>query len=239
MGQGLLPPPWDEDLPRELQETLVRSHVEFEKGWKGISLGDYLKVLVDCQGLDVIRAVYERTLIYRKIWTHIDCIIGPWTYPAGHGVSQGFNYTCANPDAFLSAMRHPTAPFCEDLFNVHGEKDCFRELVSGGAGLHVCITRPAARATERHDIHIDRYQVVCSRLPDGHCNYAVATPGAVQNMSDHMKEAIPWMLGEERKKVEKRAKEELQRLKDMKELFLGDPSKVIPRPKGPEGKGNS
>jgi hypothetical protein len=205
-------------LPALLTETLVRSHVEFEKGWKGISFDGYIKVITDNGILPVIQAVYERCLIYPSIWQHIDSIFGGWTYPGGSNVSQGFNFICSNPDAFLGAMRSPLAPFCEDIFNVHGERDCFREIVKTGCGLHVCITQPQARVKTDvpHDIHIDKFQVVCTKLlGTGKCNYATVTKEAGQNIKDHMKEVIPWMLDKTRKDAEKKIKEEIEKYKDL------------------------
>lgn len=189
------------DLPLPLQNTLERSKAD-------------LKALDDRGILDVIKAVYDRCLIYPAIWQHFETIFGGWTYPGGHNVSQGFNFTCSNPDAFVKTMRSPLAPFCEDAFNVHGERDCFRELVKTGPGLHICITQPQARVKGNvpHDIHIDRFQVVCTKV-NGFCNFAQASAGAAENFKEHMKEAIPWMVGEVRKNAEKRAREEIERFK--------------------------
>jgi hypothetical protein len=199
-----------------LKDTLKRSHVQFEKGWKGISYDDYLKVLTDNGILEVINAVYNRCLIYPVIWKHIDSIFGGWTYAAGHDVSQGFSFICSNPDALLDVMRHPQAPFCQDPFNVHGERDSFREIVMSGPGLHVCITQPQARgkADVPHDIHIDKFQVVCRKI-NGYCNYATATPGAAKNMKDHMKDVVPWLLDKTRKNAEERARREVEKYKNL------------------------
>jgi hypothetical protein len=208
------------DLPPLVKDTLVRSHVIYEKGWPGISFDGYLGNLENDGILPVILAVYNRCLIYPSIWQNIDTIFGGWTFAGGHGVSQGFNFNCSNPDAFLKLMRNPLAPFCEDLFNVHGERDSFRELVKTGPGLHVCITQPQARIkvgddAVPYDIHIDKFQVVCSKLPDGRCNYATVSQGAAENMKDHMKEAVPWMLDDYRKKAEKRLKDEADKYKKL------------------------
>jgi len=210
---NILPPPYD-NLPDAVQNTLARSHVRFEQGWKGISLADYLKVQNDDGNLDVIKAVYDRCLVYPGVWSHIELIIGGWNYAKGHNVSQGFEFTCSNPDALLILMRQPNAPFCEDPFNVHGPRDSFRELIKHGPGLHVCISQCQARADHNHDIHIDKFQTVCQKVAGRFCNYVVADKEAAKNMEEHMKEAIPWMLGEARKAAEKRAEKEMEKYKN-------------------------
>jgi hypothetical protein len=55
--------------------------------------------------------------------------------------------------------------FCKDAFNVHGERDSFREIVKQGPGLHICIAKAAVRSTLDCDLHIDAVQQgqVCSR----------------------------------------------------------------------------
>lgn len=193
-----LPVPYD-SLPGDLQETLVRSHVEFEKGWKGITLLDYLK-LVDKNGiLDVVKQVHARcSKASSALWGHLDCIVGGWTYEAGQQISQGFNFTTKNADAMLSFMKGLTT-FCQDGVNCHGPRDTFRELITAGPGLHVCITQTAARETNPHDIHIDKFQTVCKRKADGFCDYEYFD----KQMVEHMKDVVPWWLGERLKEVGK------------------------------------
>ena len=41
-----LPAPYD-NLPLPLQNTLIQSQIEAEKGWPGLSLADYLKMRND------------------------------------------------------------------------------------------------------------------------------------------------------------------------------------------------
>jgi hypothetical protein len=185
-----LPAPYD-SLPVPLQDTLTRSHVEFVKGWPNLSLIDYLKMR-DADGiLDVIKAVYNRCLIAPSIWLQIDTIVGGWTYPSGHEISQGFNFNCSDPDALLKALR-ASKDFCQDGSNCHGPRDTFRELIKSGSGLHVCVTQSGSRSTHKHDIHIDKFQTVCTKQDDGYCDYEYID----SNMVDHMKDVVPWWIGE-------------------------------------------
>jgi len=196
-----LPAPYN-TLPIALQDTLVRSHVEAEKGWPGLTLEDYLKDRESTGILDVIKKIYVRCVIYPAVWSHIDSIVGGWTLKTGHNISLGFNFRCSNPDELLKRLRDTAAPFCEDTSNVHGPRDTFRELVTSGPGLHVCVTQPASRATEFHDIHIDQFQVVCTKEEDGKCNYKyVRDRDAFGNFVGHMSDVIPWLAEKAMKTV--------------------------------------
>ena len=70
----------------------------------------------------------------------------------GHNISQGFNFLCDKPDDLLKLLRGSSL-FCEDdpTTTVHGPRDCFREIITAGSGLHVCVVRPASRQTHHHD----------------------------------------------------------------------------------------
>ncbi len=192
-----LPAPYDK-LPLPLQNTLVRSHIEAEKGWKGLSLQDYLKMRNDDGILEVIKAVYNRCLICPSLWGHIESIVGGWTYPAGQDISQGFNFNCANPDALLTVLKS-SDKFCQDGTNCHGPRDSFRELVKAGSGLHVCVVQASSRLSHKHDIHIDKFQTICEKQSDGYCDYAYLNT----NMFNHMKDVVPWWVGERAKEVGK------------------------------------
>jgi hypothetical protein len=192
-----LPAPYD-SLPADLQETLIRSHVEYEKGWKGLSLADYLKMRNDDGILDVIKAVYNRCSVLPGLWGHIDSIVGGWTYAGGNEISQGFNFNCAKPDPLLNLLK-VSGSFCQDGVNCHGPRDTFRELIKSGPGLHVCVVQTDSRGTHKHDIHIDKYQTVCTRKEDGFCDYKYLD----KNMANHMKDVVPWWIGERLKELGK------------------------------------
>lgn len=192
-----LPAPYD-TLPLALQETLVRSHVEAEKGWKGLSLADYLKMRKDEGTLDVIKEVYDRCMAVTGLWSFVDNIVGPWTYPAGHNISQGFSFNCSKPEGLLDLLK-ASSKFCQDAVNCHGPRDTFRELIKSGPGLHVCVTQAASRSSHLHDIHIDKHQTVCTKQEDGFCNYSYLD----KNMYNHMKDVVPWWVGERMKELGK------------------------------------
>jgi len=150
------PPPYDA-LPDPLKQTILRTYREkttdnsyfgWELGFKGVNskstIADLLKSLDSNGHLGVIKEVYNRCLILPSLWPQIRDILGIWTYEAGAQVSQGFNFTCDAPDMALKLMRS-TNLFCEDdpTTAVHGPRDCFRELIKAGPGLHVCIVRLA------------------------------------------------------------------------------------------------
>lgn len=185
--------------PAKFQRTLQNSHPEFEKGWPGITLEGFLGVFDKDGHLAVIKAVFDRVeRALPAIWSYLDVLLRPWTYGAGAQVSQGFKFRCSKPDEMLKLMRGACQPpgkkFCEDSVNCHGPKDCFRELITTGPGLHVCITQPAHRGSddELYDLHIDQFQMVCTAEQDGKCNYQHLSGNSV----DHYKHAIPWWLRE-------------------------------------------
>lgn len=195
---SILPAPYD-SLPLPLQETLQRSHVEYEKEcWKGISLADYLDHRTKDGILDVVKAVYERCKILTGLWGHIDCVKGGWTYPGGANISQGFDFNCKNPEALLTLLKK-SADFCQDGVNCHGPRDTFRELIKKGPGLHVCVVQKDSRETHKHDIHIDKHQTICTKQEDGFCNYEYLN----DQMADHMKDVVPWWIGERMKELGK------------------------------------
>lgn len=195
-------------LPESLKQTLVQSHVEHVKGWPGRPFADYINDLESHGQLAVIEAVYKRCGKESKLWSFIQAIVGPWNYAQGHDISQGFNFLCNKPDDLLKLMRGSSF-FCEDdpATTVHGPRDCFRELVTSGSGLHVCVVRTASRHSHWHDIHIDKYQAVCARKNDGFCDYQYLN----SNFVNHMKDVIPWWVGENAKKAGKAVGEALER----------------------------
>lgn len=192
-----LPVPYN-TLPGALQQTLIQSHKIAEKEWKGLTLEDYLKMRDNDGKLAVFKAVYNRCVVLSTLWSFIDSIEGGWTYPAGHDVSQGFNFNCSNPDALLKTLK-ASDKFCQDGVNCHGPRDSFREIITSGEGLHVCVVQPNSRGSHKHDIHIDKFQTICKKQTDGYCDYSYLD----SNMVNHMKDVIPWWIGERLKEVGK------------------------------------
>ena len=192
MADPALPATYDK-LPDPLKQTLAKSHREYVKGWPGRLFAEYINDLDAGGHLAVIRDVYARCAKESKLWPFIQTVIGPWTYAAGHNISQGFNFLCDKPDDLLKLLRGSSL-FCEDdpTTTVHGPRDCFREIITAGSGLHVCVVRPASRQTHHHDIHIDKFQTVCKRKEDGSCDYQYMN----SNFVNHMKDVVPWFLKE-------------------------------------------
>jgi hypothetical protein len=87
--------------------------------------------------------------------------------------------------------------FCKDMFNVHGERDSFREIVKQGPGLHICIARPAVRSKLSCDLHVDAVQQgsVCSR---GSC-----IPLLDGKTIEHLRTVGPWLSDEARELLHK------------------------------------
>lgn len=190
MADPVLPAAYN-NLPASLKQTLVQSHQEYVKGWPGRLFVDYINDLDTGGHLTVISAVYARCGKDPKLWPFIQAIIGPWNYAQGHQISQGFNFLCDKPDDLLKLLRGSSL-FCEDdpTTTVHGPRDCFRELITSGPGLHVCVVRSSSRSTHRHDIHIDKSQTVCTRQSDGFCDYHYLNT----NFINHMKDVVPWFI---------------------------------------------
>lgn len=143
------------------------------------------------------------------IWKNIRIIVNVYTgtgsrglfcEPVDHGsfLAQMMALTKGpriGPDPNLVPLQIPLtdSKFCRDAFNVHGPRDSFREIVSAGPGLHICITQPAQRGKLPCDLHIDQIQQgqVCSR--------GVCIPIVNGQTIEHLITVGPW-LAEEAKK---------------------------------------
>src|SRR5262245_55705452 len=122
-----------------------------------------------------IQEIYDRMKRFGT-WPHIKAIRNIYT---GVG-SRGFFADAVDHEAFLRDMKFLTrhrnviemkvgkARFCQDIGNVHGARDTFREVVLFGPGLHVCITQPAERGKTPCDIHVDTFQQG-NLVRFGHC----------------------------------------------------------------------
>jgi hypothetical protein len=185
-----------------------------------LSLEQLLDRMRDSGRLRVLEDIHARCTILPSLWGCIRTITTIWTYPQGLDISQGFNFACANADRLKDLMeastggsviaarmqngRLSTVPpqppkFCRDdpSFTAHGPRDCYRELVKTGPGLHVCITRKPNRADTQHEIHIDKFQQVCVPKANGECQYNYATGNSVR----HMWDAGPWWIKKKAKEM--------------------------------------
>jgi hypothetical protein len=93
--------------------------------------------------------------------------------------------------------------FCKDGFNVHGERDSWREIVSSGPGLHICVTNASGRSrTDENypasDFHIDEIQ------QGQFCSNGICIPLINGQTIGHLKTVGPWLVkqpGEWLKKI--------------------------------------
>lgn len=101
--------------------------------------------------------------------------------------------TSPDPNVVPVSIPLSDSKFCRDVFNVHGPRDSFREIVKQGPGLHICIAQPPVRATTTCDLHIDEIQQgqVCSQ--------GICIPILNGQTIDHLRTVGPW-LAEEGKK---------------------------------------
>lgn len=184
----------------------------------GVTVNDMVDRLDKNGVLGVILRVYARienpteSRSFPGIWSNIDVILNGWDVVAGKGVSEGFAYVAKNRMNMSNLFRligpsslgplRGSGPyagyFCEDdpSTTVHGDRDCFREMIKMGPGLHVCVARqrynPADTATF-DDIHVDVWQVPSTRTAMGRCDYHYATQG----FAKHMVDVIPWWVGDQ------------------------------------------
>jgi hypothetical protein len=151
--------------------------------------------------LGILASVYARMRRF-DIFQTVKEIFNTYRGPGSKGFyCEPFNYT-----TLATWMSHWTwdpkasgpvrdSAFCRDAYNVHGERDCFREIVAVGPGLHICITQPAKRGVEHCDFHIDEDQQgqVCF---DGWC-----VPIADARTAKHLWEVGPYLLQLPLKKI--------------------------------------
>lgn len=157
---------------------------------------------------DILKALHLRMTPF-GIWKNVRIIVNVYQGTGSKGIfCEPFDH-----DAFLVQMVALTegprlgpppnvvplsvplsdSKFCKDMFNVHGPRDSFREMVKQGPGLHICISQPAVRSTHACDLHIDQVQQgqVCSQ---GRC-----IPILNGQTIEHLHTVGPW-LAEEAKK---------------------------------------
>lgn len=200
------PPPYDA-LPESLRQTIWDTYkgktaknayfawdLGFVDNQINLTLEQLLKAMDTAGRLKVLKELHARCSILPAVWDQVQGIAAIWDYPGGQNVSQGFSCEFKDADALLRLLRSTAADgkFCEDGVSAHRPCDTFREIIKSGPGLHVCIVPPGSRTQHSHGIHIDKYQVICTREPSGKCDYSYAN----WQFYDHMKDALPWVLKE-------------------------------------------
>ena len=161
----------------------------------------------------ILRDLHARMRPF-DIWKNIRIIVNVWVGTGASGLfCEPFDHnaflaqmqtlttgphTSFGPDVLPTQNLLVDAKFCRDRFNVHGPRDSFREMVKQGPGLHICITEPAARATEPCDLHIDHIQQgsVCS-ASGGWC-----IPIVNGQTIEHVKTVGPWLKEQAWRQVE-------------------------------------
>ncbi len=137
------------------------------------------------------------------IWQNIKIIINVYQGTGSRGIfCEPFNHgrflaqmiaLTTGPVIGPSISPLTDSKFCRDRFNVHGPRDSFREIVSQGPGLHICIAQPPVRASTSCDLHIDDVQQgqVCA---GGFC-----VPLINGQTIDHLRTVAPWLADEAKK----------------------------------------
>ena len=191
---GLVPPPGaPTGIPAPLLETLYHSYARRQAGlpgsdqylanafWGGRPT-DFWQALTNMgAALDVIRRVYTRWTATTVPWTFVDALYNTWS-----GTSDGFDFACQDRSG-LEAALNGASKFCQDhvggLYHwwVEGTTPCWREIIDGSPGLHVCT------GGGRTTVHIDPHQVVSGTWPGGFCSYNIS--GSVV---DHFKDLGWW-----------------------------------------------
>jgi hypothetical protein len=158
---GDFDPPYD-TLSDALKATIRRTYDEKSTknanfGWQlgffdvhnKMTIADLLKAMDTRGDLGVLKDIEFRCRILPGLWAGIRNVLGVWDYAGGHQVSEGFNFTCDDPDALQTLVAGSTK-FCKDKFNVHGPRVSFREMITAGpACMSASPRRPRAARTTR------------------------------------------------------------------------------------------
>jgi hypothetical protein len=232
---GDFDPPYD-TLSDALKATIRRTYDEKSTknanfGWQlgffdvhnKMTIADLLKAMDTRGDLAVLKDIEFRCRCQPGLWAGIRNVLGVWDYAGGHQVSEGFNFTCDDPDALQTLVAGSTK-FCKDKFNVHGPRVSFREMITAGPGLHVCITEKASRGKDYpHDIHIDKFQTLNERTAAGECNTKVLSVGAAEQFGRHMWDVVPWWVGKQADELGEKKDKLIQDLKNIKPPFRRGP----------------
>ena len=193
-ASGLTPPAGaPTGIPAPLLVTLFHSYARRQAGIPGSETylanaffggrpADFWQALNQLgTALDVIRRVYARWTATTVPWSFVEAIYNAWS-----GTSDGFDFEChdrAGLERALGADSH----FCRDHVGgayhwwVEGSTPCWREIIDGAPGLHVCT------GGGRTTVHIDHHQCVSGSWPGGLCSYNITG-----SAFDHFKDLGWW-----------------------------------------------
>jgi hypothetical protein len=181
--------------PTDLLDKLCRSYVTHDEkvdGWTINSLpdafyagepADFNEALTRRSCGDNVKAVYDRIIsnaAYRRLWNLIDFIFETW-----HTDNYGFNFSVQFPEKHLawtfldgSSFFARDVPWMQFFHQGPGSMvskvvvpthQCWREVVNGSPGLHVCLK---GNSIFENGIHIDPHQIVKGKKGDGTCDYS-------------------------------------------------------------------
>ncbi len=173
--------------PAPLLETLCRSYKAHASGnryldnafWGGepASFDDAL-TRFGGPAQHAIKWVYDRASAITGLWPFIQFIHNAWSLD-----SHGFTFTCTDKGK-LRTFLDSSASFCRDIpimmsdHQAAGPAQCWREIVNGTAGLHICIpksdTGDQSTVAGESGIHIDPHQIVKGKDSDGTCSYSAS-----------------------------------------------------------------
>lgn len=208
-------------LPSDIQDTIRRSNAVKVPGTPSLypfignhegPLGDQeLSDRIDKFPADkgLMMEIYNRMKPF-GIWDHVNTIRG---FMWGAGARGMFCHPHDHARVFAHMQKLSTGPtpsrpavlndisralpvtdsrFCKDAFNVHGERDSWREIVSSGPGLHICVTNASGRArTDENypasDFHIDEIQ------QGQFCSNGTCIPLVNGQTIGHLQTVGPWL----------------------------------------------
>lgn len=214
-------PPLSE-LPQDMQDTIRRSNLAKKPGTPSMYpfVANHEGPLTDDElskrftGFEdahsILVELYNRMKPF-GIWGLINTIQeiyrgtgsrGMFCHPHDHaGSFAHMQRLCVGPTTkpnpllsdITKALAVTTSPFCKDAFNVHGQRDSWREIVKSGPGLHICVTNAngRARSDEKYpasDFHIDEIQ------QGQFCSNGVCIPLVNGQTIGHLKTVGPWLL---------------------------------------------
>jgi hypothetical protein len=131
--------------------------------------------------LAMMKQIYDRWTGAGINWVFVKAITNSW-----RGTSDGFNFVSDNVGDLEKALGNAST-FCHDHVGEayhwweEGSSPCWREVVNGGPGLHVC-----TGAKSGPTVHIDPHQIVKGKHWGGLCNYDLGT------VEDHYRD-LGWL----------------------------------------------
>lgn len=177
--------------PAPLIETLCRSYKAHSKITNGGTLPASFQFAMEIEpasfedALDktnasFVQVVYDRVARYSGLWSYVDFIYVVWRTD-----NNGFTFSCKDPAGKSALVRFldSSAFFCRDTpvmqYYHQSEKgvgprliapthQCWREVVNGSPGLHICVANAGIYGNE---MHVDPNQIVKGKDSDGTCNY--------------------------------------------------------------------